>query len=299
MSLLPTKPKQKPKLEDISFLLLIGPVKIGFTEASLQLPNALHIDLQAGAKNFSGNAFSIDVLKVAMKAKLTESITENGIEKTITRPMKNKWESLHQIIKELRKKKAEEDFMYDFLIIDPAASLEEIARFRALELYETSVYKRKGSNDPTKYVQFDIGFQKGIDMLQMAFEEIINDLRNLTPHLIMKCHPKDNVALKQDKEVTVEGLDLLKPIAGWLAKEVDSIGVLYRAEHNVNKVSFVKTDNNPLVGARASHISNKIIDFSTHDKNGNITTNWESIYLHLKQTNLKPIKSETNEPTTV
>ena len=277
MGLIPTE-KLKPQSSRLHFLLIIGPPKIGTTEALLQLPNSLHIDLQSGASHYSG--VTVDIAKIARTARIRDK-NERGEE--IERNMRGRYEALKYVLRELKEKKEKEKFIYDFISIDPAGSLDEISEERGLELYQTSAYKRKDADDPTKIVKLDVGFNKGVEMNQIGFEEIINEFRKYCHTIILKVHGKDNITIKRDVELTMEVLDLPKGIGGWLAKECDAIGSMYRLEGNINKISFLKSDRDPLLGARAPHLKNKIVEISKLNEEGELITYWETIFPHIKQ----------------
>lgn len=281
MGLIPDKPK-KMKNPIVNFLLIIGPPKIGTTRALLDLPNSLHIDLQEGAIHYEG--VTVNINRAARLAKLP---TEGGG----SRNLRNRYEALAIILEELRLKKEKDGFMYDFISLDPAGSLEEIAHDLAMTLYDTSFYKAEKEGFKVEHLKFQVGWNKGVEMIQTAFEEIVNNFRQYTNTLIMKVHGKDSYSMQNDKEVTMETLDLPKGIAGWIAKECDAIGSMYRVDNNVNKISFVKTTTNPLLGTRAEHINNKIVIISKMTDNG-LETYWETIFPHIKALQAENTKQE-------
>lgn len=272
MGLIPDKPK-KAKNPVVNFLLIIGAPKVGTTKALLALPNSLHIDLQEGAIHYEG--VSVNINRAARLAKIPVAPGS-----TETRSFKNRYEALASVLYELKYKKENDNFMYDFISLDPAGSLEEIAHDLALTYYDTSFYKSENKGFEVEHLKFQVGWNKGVEMIQTAFEEIINEFRKYTNTLILKVHGKDSFSMVKDKEVTMEALDLPKGIAGWLAKEVDSIGSMYRIENNINKISFAKTINNPLLGSRAEHISNKVITISKLEDD-KLITYWETIFPHI------------------
>jgi hypothetical protein len=82
---------------------------------------------------------------------------------------------------------------------------------------------------------------------------------------------------KDGAEFNSLDLDLTGKLKRITASNSDSIGYLYR-KGKKNILSF-KTSDEIACGARPRHLSNQEIILSEIDSEGNITTNWDKIYI--------------------
>ena len=88
---------------------------------------------------------------------------------------------------------------------------------------------------------------------------------------------KDTILEKNGSEFSALDLDLTGKLKRITASNSDSIGYLYR-KGKQNILSF-KTSDDIACGARPRHLSNQEIVLSEVDKNGEVTTHWNKIYI--------------------
>jgi hypothetical protein len=252
---LPTK-KIKAAQQSPKNLIIFSKPKVGKSALLAGLNNCLLIDTEDGSDY-------IDAMKVKASS----------------------WEDIQKIGKAIR----ESDHKYDYIAVDTITALESMCLPYAEVLYARqpigkSWFKKdkdgnldvmSGKNMYGSIINLPNG--QGYGYLRQAFFKIIDYIKQLCPKVILIGHVKDIVLDKDGSDVNSMDLDLTGKIKRIICSQSDAIGYLYR-KGNQNILSF-KTKDNVTCGARPSHLRNKEIVVSEMDSEGNLSTNWEKIYI--------------------
>jgi len=248
MLILPTE-KIQAKVENPRFLILFGKPKSGKTTIVNAIPNNLVIDLEGGSQYM--DSLSVQARTVADLGEIAQAI----MNKT----------------KELGKQP------YDYITIDSATVLEDIARSYALTLYQrTPMAKAK---DGSIYNEDILKLPQGAGYLYLreAFEKLWKMFLELSPHLILICHCKDAMIERDGVEIKELAMDLTGKIARIVSAKADAIGFVYRRA-NQTKVNF-DGGGDSICEARAKHLRGNTIIIAESDKDNNVIVDWKKIYL--------------------
>jgi hypothetical protein len=227
-------------------LVIFSKPKTGKTTLLSQLDGCLILDLEKGSKY-------VDAMKVEAK-----SIEE---------------------IKQIGKAIIEAGNPYKYIAVDTITALEEMCIPYAEQLYmKTPMGKNWPTDGKLKYGTI-IGLPNGAgyQYLREAFTKAIAYIQTWAPRVILVGHVKDTMLEKDGAEFNSLDLDLTGKLKRITASNSDSIGYLYR-KGKKNILSF-KTSDDIACGARPKHLSNQEIILSEIDAEGNITTNWDKIYI--------------------
>jgi energy-coupling factor transporter ATP-binding protein EcfA2 len=227
-------------------LVIFSKPKTGKTTLLSQLDGCLILDLEKGSKY-------VDAMKVEAK-----SIEE---------------------IKQIGKAIIEAGNPYKYIAVDTITALEEMCIPYAEQLYmKTPMGKNWPTDGKLKYGTI-IGLPNGAgyQYLREAFTKAIAYIQTWAPRVILVGHVKDTMLEKDGAEFNSLDLDLTGKLKRITASNSDSIGYLYR-KGKKNILSF-KTSDDIACGARPKHLSNQEIVLSEIDAEGNITTNWDKIYI--------------------
>jgi len=227
-------------------LVIFSKPKTGKTTLLSQLDGCLILDLEKGSKY-------VDAMKVEAK-----SIEE---------------------IKQIGKAIIEAGNPYKYIAVDTITALEEMCIPYAEQLYmKTPMGKNWPTDGKLKYGTI-IGLPNGAgyQYLREAFTKAIAYIQTWAPRVILVGHVKDTMLEKDGAEFNSLDLDLTGKLKRITASNSDSIGYLYR-KGKKNILSF-KTSDDIACGARPKHLSNQEIILSEIDSEGNITTNWDKIYI--------------------
>jgi energy-coupling factor transporter ATP-binding protein EcfA2 len=227
-------------------LVIFSKPKTGKTTLLSQLDNCLILDLEKGSKY-------VDAMKVE-----AHSIEE---------------------IKQIGKAITEAGNPYKYIAVDTITALEEMCIPYAEQLYmKTPMGKNWPTDGKLKYGTI-IGLPNGAgyQYLREAFTKAIAYIQTWAPRIILVGHVKDTMLEKDGAEFNSLDLDLTGKLKRITASNSDSIGYLYR-KGKKNILSF-KTSDEIACGARPKHLSNQEIVLSEVDSEGNITTNWDKIYI--------------------
>lgn len=227
-------------------LIIFSKPKTGKTTLLSQLDNCLILDLEKGSKY-------VDAMKVE-----ASSIEE---------------------IKLIGKAIKEAGNPYTYLAVDTITALEEMCIPYAEELYtKTPMGKNWPTSGKAQYGSLlSLPNGAGYPYLREAFTKVVNYLHTWAPRIILVGHVKDTMLEKNGSEFNSLDLDLTGKLKRITASNSDSIGYLYR-KGKQNILSF-KTSDEIACGARPKHLSNQEIVLSEIDSEGNITTNWDKIYI--------------------
>lgn len=117
----------------------------------------------------------------------------------------------------------------------------------------------------------------GYAYLREAMTKIVEYVKTLAPRTILVGHIKDTMLEKGGAEFTSSDLDLTGKIKRILTSQSDAIGYLYR-KGNQNILSFA-TNDSVACGARPAHLRNQEIVVSEIDKDGELVTHWDKVYI--------------------
>mgnify|MGYP003546087757 CR=1 FL=1 len=106
---------------------------------------------------------------------------------------------------------------------------------------------------------------------------IFQNIHKCFDTLIILAHLKDKLLEKEGKEMTERGIDLIGKSAAILSANVDAIGYMYR-EDNKTLVNF-KPSESVTCGSRCDHLKDAKITLIESDKDGNLTINWDKIFV--------------------
>jgi hypothetical protein len=259
-----TLPTEKVEAESTNpqNLIIFSKPKVGKTTLLAELPGCLILDLEKGSNYVNAlklQANNIDDIK-AIGSKIREATEKTG------KPP------------------------YNFIAVDTITALEELCIPYAEDLYSlssmgSSWYKKDkdGNWHPEggkgKYGSIiNMPNGAGYMWLREAFTKVLNYIKTWAPHTIFLGHVKDINLEKAGAEFNSLDLDLTGKIKRIACAKSDAIGYLYR-KGNTNILSF-KTTDDVGCGARPEHLKNKEIVISEIDKEGNLITHWNKVFIN-------------------
>lgn len=182
----------------------------------------------------------------------------------------NDLKELAELVKALQERK-KEGKIYNYIALDTATQLEEIAKTLALKMYkETTIGKSFKEDDVLKLPQ-----GAGYYWVREAFFKIIDMIAPLTNHLIILGHLKDKKLNDTGEMVDSATIDLTGKIKTMVCSKADAIAYLYRKD-NQTIMSF-KSNEEVTCGARPEHLRNQEIVVAEMI-NGEYKTYWDKIY---------------------
>jgi hypothetical protein len=253
-----TLPTQKVKAASKSpnNLIIFSKPKVGKTSLLAELESCLIIDLEKGSD-------FVDAMK--LKAETVQDIKNIG--------------------EEIKKA----DYPYKYVAIDTVTALEEMCVPYAEHLYSKkpmgkSWFKKNADGKLTKdsgkasYGSIlNLPNGAGYTYLREALTKIVEYAKTLAPRIILVGHIKDTMLEKAGGEFTSSDLDLTGKIKRILTSQSDAIGYLYRKK-NQNILTFATTDS-VACGARPKHLRNAEIVISEVNKDGDLETHWDKVYI--------------------
>lgn len=257
-----------PKIEQIaqdtkvSKLVLVSHQGTGKTTALSKLPDCLLLDYENGSKQVGG--FVINMI---------EESNKNG-----TSLLRTHYDTIEAI------KKANQEagkFVYKYLAVDNVTALEKLARIKATVDFKNSVMGKgmmnKGAviNDVVTDVP-----ESGWNFLFKAWDDIYMSLQNLVSDcLIFAAHGKQGSMMKDGIKLEVGDMQLVGKCKLDLLRDVDACGTMYKKDSNTVMLSFKTNERDLTIKSRASHLTDTEFVFSQKDEKGNITVNWNKIFL--------------------
>jgi hypothetical protein len=269
------KRQAAPDVNEPKRLFIFSHPKIGKTDNTAQLPNSLIIDLEDGASSYECASFNIrqiavektggDLLAALMLVKETiiSANTEAGKQ------------------------------VFDYIIMDTATALENIAREYANYLYRHSnIGKKFQGGDVVAELEYGAGYE----WLRNAFVKIYNSFQSTARiALILNGHVKFSSINKAGKDLQAKDIQLIGKLKQIVCSDADAIGWMYRdAATNSNILSFETNELDLATGARSSHLAGKHFTISqkfeldgitpfkfdptNKNKKGVIKTYWEEIF---------------------
>lgn len=250
-----------PTTKDPRKAVFFSHTKVGKTTVLAALPNNLIIDLEDGSSFVSG-----------MKLNIKEIARQKG--KSPLHVLKEVANSIREANKECG------GYKYDFITLDTATAMEEMATKLAVILYKkTNIGKGFTGTD----VVTELPQGAGYGWLRKAFDEIYALFEGLAGKcLIVSAHVKTASISKNGKDLQAKDLNLTGKLKTILCADVDAIGYLYRKDNTV--IASFKTDEQDLAtGSRSEHLRNEEFVLSEYDpKSREFTYHWDKIFSELK-----------------
>lgn len=237
-------------------LLIISHPKTGKTTVCSQLPNSVLIDFESGSKFV--DARKVDVIELAQMNKVSPyDILIQGV---------------------LQELKGMEE-RPDYLILDPAQAIEEIAKDEALKRFKQSPLGKgfKGTDI------YNLANGAGYGRVREVFTEIINSFIGCyNKCLIILGHIKYSSLKKEGEDVQIKDVNLTGQLKTIVTSMMDANGFLHRTEDgSKNILSFKKDINNIIDGSRSPHLRDAEFILS-EEKDGKIVTNWDKVFKSIK-----------------
>jgi hypothetical protein len=206
--------------------------------------------------------------------------TQGGTEfyKRLSVPMKN-LDDAREILQSLAAYKKENGKnLYKYITIDTATDLVDIAKVKALQLYQqTPLAMRK---DGTLYSGdiLDLSRGAGYGFLRRAFVLLYESFLPYCDTLVLICHAKERSKFANDEtnDETVLTVDLPGQMARTTLQWADAIGYMYRDE-NKSIISF-RSGGSTAKGSRVDYLREKEIVVAESDENTNITAYPERLF---------------------
>ena len=250
---------KKATLKEPKFLIIYSKPKVGKSSLLMDLPKSLLIDLEDGADFYDGN--SLNVTKISREQEL--------------HPIKVLKETARKI-EEANKESGSP--VYDFIVLDSATVLEDLAAILATANYKKTLI---GKGFTGKDVVTELPNGQGYNFLRMGFEELYEPFTKLAGKcFILVVHTKDNLLNKDGKEIMTSDLNLTGKSKMITASRADGIAHLYRSktEKLTNYLSFKGNETDVNVGCRLPYLANKEFKISEMTEEEGLITHWEQIF---------------------
>ena len=250
---LPKKPNVDVKQNPGKILIFSAP-KAGKTTIASHLPNHLIVATEDGT-GFSPTAVVQDVRKTALDNKCSLS-------------------AAMKLIIEALKTEYEAGFQYDYIVLDTATAMEDIANEIACGMYrKTDMGKNWDGNDITSLPR-----GAGYGYLREAYMLLYNRISPFAKKcLVLLAHIKRSSISKSGQELSAVDVELVGKLKTLVCADMDAIGYLYVKDGN--RVLSFKTDEADLAtGSRLDRLSGQ--EFVISEKvDGKIITHWDKIFI--------------------
>lgn len=249
--ILPTQPVKVEQTNPRKLFIFSQP-KVGKTALVADLPNSLLIDLEDGSEFVE--AAKINVQRVAI---------DEG--KTIL-----------AVLKEISNALSKREHVYDYIILDTATALEDVALQLALINYKQSAIGKNFTGNDVLTLPNGAGYL----WLRNAFEQIYEKFDKYAAKcFILTGHVKAASINKEGKDLNAKDIHLTGKLKQIVCSGMDAIGFLYRnKETNQNMLSFKTNEQDLATGARPPHLRGQ--EFVISELQGdNIITYWDKIFL--------------------
>lgn len=250
---------KEPEFNEPRFLLLVSAPKVGKTSNLMALPNSLLIDLENSSGYFRG--MSIDVMKESKIEGVSPLRMLGQIRTAIGDEMKESGKS-----------------PYDFIILDSATILEDLAAELATITYKKTV---AGKSFAGTNVVTDLPQGAGYGWLREAMTEIITPFLSLANKaVILVVHLKDKDIMKDNVSITTKDLNLTGKLKLTIPAKADGLCRMYRNDKNQNILSFKSADSEGVsFGIREPKPRLHQTEFVISEMiDGNLHTYWENVF---------------------
>jgi len=258
-------PKTEQIAQDtkVSKLVLVSHQGTGKTTAVSKLPNCLLIDYENGSKQVGG-----------LVVNLIEEANTSGI--SLLRAHFDTVEAIKLANKEAGKP------IYKYIAIDNLTALEKLARAKATIDFKNSIVGKgmmnKGAviNDVVSDVP-----ESGYLWLNKAWDDLYMSLQGLASDcIIFLAHSKQGSMMKDGIKLEASDMQLTGKCKLDLLRDVDACGTMYKKDNNTVMLSFKTNERDLTIKSRASHLTDTEFIFSQKDEKGNISVNWNKIFLN-------------------
>ncbi len=262
MAIILPKEQQKSDSTLVSQLIIVAHQGTGKTTAVSKLDSCLLLDYENGSNQVSG-----------LKLNLIKEANLAGVSL-----LKTHFETVEAI------KKANQEagkFVYRYLAIDNVTALEKLARTKATIDFKNSIVGKgmmnKGAiiNDVVSDVP-----ESGYLWLNKAWDDLYTSLQGLVSDaIIWIAHSKQGSMMKDGVKLEASDMQLTGKCKLDLLRDVDACGTMYKKDNNTVMLSFKTNERDLTIKSRASHLTDTEFVFSQKDEKGNITVNWNKIFL--------------------
>lgn len=160
-------------------------------------------------------------------------------------------------------KKGMELFPYKFIALDTLDKTEELAEPYATKKYKETIIGKNFKGDSV----LELPQGGGYYYLRNALTQVIDDLSEVCPYLILIVHVKEKLMLdKSNQEVKVNDISLTGKLSSIICAKADAIGYTYRNSKGEQRISF-QTYDGAVMGARQKYLAGQDIEFD-----------WKTIY---------------------
>lgn len=227
-------------------IILFGQYKQGKSRAISELEDTLILDFEGGYDFFSAQVININSLK-----------------------------DFSDTVKALKEAKANNGGKnpYKRICIDNTTVLEEMAVILATKEYKSSTMGQSFKGDDVRTLAQGSGYH----WLRIAFFKMIDAIQEYCDTLILVAHVKDKDITKGSETVNEKSISLTGKSKDICAASACAVGLVYR-EDNKTYINFQPSES-LLVGARPEHLRGKKFIVAESDENGNISVNWDEIFL--------------------
>ena len=233
-------------------LFIYSHAKRGKTSAIAQLKNCLLIDLQSGASFVEG--MIVDVVE--------ESLVNSK------HPL--------DILLRVEKLLCETDFKYDYICIDTASQLEDLAIEMGTRTFKMSSLGKNSQG--VKDVTRELANGAGYAWVREAFIELINRIsRHAVKCFILTGHSKLVSSGKKEDALDVMDVNLTGKIKHYVLQEFDANATGIR-EGNKFYLNFQTSEENLAMGNRSPHLSNQKVLISEMTELG-LQTYWDKVFI--------------------
>lgn len=263
MAIILPKTEQIAQDTKVSKLVLVSHQGTGKTTAVSKLPNCLLIDYENGSKQVGG-----------LVVNLIEEANTSGI--SLLRAHFDTVEAIKLANKEAGKP------IYKYIAIDNLTALEKLARAKATIDFKNSIVGKgmmnKGAviNDVVSDVP-----ESGYLWLNKAWDDLYMSLQGLASDcIIFLAHSKQGSMMKDGIKLEASDMQLTGKCKLDLLRDVDACGTMYKKDNNTVMLSFKTNERDLTIKSRASHLTDTEFIFSQKDEKGNISVNWNKIFLN-------------------
>ena len=165
------------------------------------------------------------------------------------------------------------DKPYKGVIVDTVTKLEELIMPHAAALYKQTPMGVNWQGSDVRTLPKGSGYL----YMRQAFFEVLDYIRSWSDNIILLGHLSDKMIEKKGEEVSAKELDLTGKISSLTCARADAIAYCYRKD-NQTILNF-KSSEDVICGARSKHLKGQEIVVAESDEEGNITYNWDQVYI--------------------
>lgn len=245
MAIILPKDRRIATEKNAKFMVLFGKPKAGKTTAVSFLDNCLLIDVNKGGSDYVDGM----ILKASNLKELKE--IANAIK--------------------------EAGCPYEKIAIDTATDLEDMIMPLAIHLYKQTPMGRNWGNKPGEDDIRKLPNGAGYLYIREAYKQVLDWFKPLCKYFILLGHCNDKLINKDGKELVEMELDLSGKLKRIISAEADALGYIYR-DKNKTMITF-NGGGDSIVEARPKHLKGKEFVLLESDEEGNISHNWDKIYI--------------------